>query len=158
MGHGRRKHLRQTLVERRRGMVPRHYVQEAGTFGPASAVRVLLRNGAEVPDGEVVPPPTKSLRQSRQKPRERALQIIAARGRNGATGLEIGMAVGSHRRMSRSAMELVGVEIGARLVAEGVVMVTRGNRFVLVQIAHQAIAPATEVYDMPWPGFKRVKR
>jgi hypothetical protein len=96
----------------------------------------------------------------RERQREQVLAVIARHGREGATALAIGngMVAGTLRasRLDMSAKEMKGLAMATRLVREGVVVATRGNRFMLAKLADEAVAPALRREDMPPPGFRRV--
>jgi hypothetical protein len=50
----------------------------------------------------------------------------------------------------------VGLSEALCLVREGVVVVTRDNRFMLASFAGKAVPPTLRCEDMPSPGFRRV--
>jgi len=85
---------------------------------------------------------------------EIAMRVIAARGRSGATALEVGEAVTEKwsRPMSKADREAVGLAMVTRLA----MVMTRDNRFMLKRFEGTAMAPALRVEDMPSPGFVRV--
>jgi hypothetical protein len=87
-----------------------------------------------------------------------ALAMIAEQGRHGATALDVGAVVTAKwtRRMSDADKEVLGLATGARLVRDGLVVVTRGNRFMLTRFDGKAVPPPVRVEDMPAPGFSRV--
>jgi hypothetical protein len=89
---------------------------------------------------------------------EAATAVVSDRGRDGATALQIGIAmtVRWSRAMSRDDREAVGLAVATRLVRDGLAVVTRGNRFMLKMHARKAVPPAVRAEDMPAPGFMRV--
>jgi hypothetical protein len=103
---------------------------EAGTFGAASAVRVLVKNGLPVDmtvaaDGHAMKPKHTGRGSSRAK----VLDFMAERGCSGATAKELGIAMvrGTRRDhwLSLAAKENMGLATGAALVREGLAVVTR---------------------------------
>jgi hypothetical protein len=89
---------------------------------------------------------------------ETALAAIAEHGRDGASGLQVGQAVTAKwsRPMSMADKEAVGLAMVVRLVRDGLVVATRGNRFMLRTLEGRAVPPALRLEDMPQPGFVRV--
>jgi hypothetical protein len=84
--------------------------------------------------------------------------MIGERGRNGASALEIGIAMASGtpacQRMGMVAKENLGLEMAARLVREGVAAATRGNLFMLAKLSDETVPPLVRCEDMPSPGFQ----
>jgi hypothetical protein len=155
-----RKAIMDKLGQRRGGL---ERSRDVGTFGPASDVRVLVKDGVEQV-GMTLPASGHRValkpRECRRQRRERALAIIAEYGRCGASALDLGheMTKGSVQgeRMGHAAKERLGLTIGHVLVQHRLVVATRHNRFVLAQVASQAVPPALRFEDMPQPGFVRV--
>ena len=86
------------------------------------------------------------------------MEVLAGRGRNGASTLDIGEAVTARwsRRMSKADRDAVGLAMATRLVRDGLAVATRGNRFMLPEYDGEAVPPAVRVEDVPAPGFAHV--
>jgi len=69
------------------------------------------------------------------------------------------MVVGTRRAhwLGLAGKELKGLAAGARLVREGLAVVTKANRFMLKQYDALSIPPMTQVEDTPEPGFIRMR-
>jgi hypothetical protein len=89
---------------------------------------------------------------------ELAMRAVRERRRAGATAMDVGRAVTSRwsRDMRPEDVEVVGLAMAVRLVRDGLVVMTRDNRFMLPEHAGKAVPPAVRVEDAPPPGFMRV--
>jgi hypothetical protein len=92
-----------------------------------------------------------------------AMEVIARRGRDGASAFEIGKAIAAARRprwtvghVSGDQKEALGLAEGARLVRDGLAVATRENRFMLARFEARSVAPSVRLEDQPPPGFVRV--
>jgi hypothetical protein len=84
----------------------------------------------------------------RRDGRAMALAIIRRCGKGGASALDIGNAVAkgpARHRMSMAAREMMGLEMAASLVRDGLVTATRGNCFILARYKGKVVPPPVEV-------------
>jgi hypothetical protein len=77
-----------------------------------------------------------------------ALALIGRRGKDGASALDIGVAMLAarsprHRHMSKAARESMGLEMAASLVRGGLVVATRNNRFMLARYQGHSVPPSS---------------
>ena len=144
------------VMERGRGARSR----EAGTFGAASDVRVLVKDGV-AQSGVTVPARGRDLlRKRRGGKRDKALAMIGECGRDSASALDVGIAMvagtSADWRMGKVAKENMGLAMAMRLVRDGEAVATRDNRFMLAKQIDVAVPPVVRVEDVPAPGFVRV--
>src|SRR5262249_28586391 len=129
--------------------------------GGASAVRVLVKDGVAQHGMRIEAAGGRGRRKHNGDGKEeRALAMIMRRGRDGATALEIGIAMvdgtGRSWRMGIAAQELLGLTMGMGLVRAEKAVATRNNRFMLKEYDGKAVPPSVRVEDVPAPGFVRV--
>jgi hypothetical protein len=162
MGRRRRRRREKEAARKAARALHARQAKEAGSFGAASDVRLLMKDGVAM--DMVIPVESHVVRRQhsgrRRSGRAKAMAFMAAHGRSGATALEIGIAsVAGTRRahaMGRAGIEQMGLALGVALAREGLAVATKGNRFVLMQHAKQAVPPVVAVEDTPPPGFIRV--